>query len=371
MPEDPDDDDVIVCANGVSAAEGATRRQKPTQNGERADPRKSIGVQTASGVTYRLRVLPLLKDIVDEAESNTEPSKSIRVWKYLRFLGRVSLCQLGLLWLLSLWAVAGSAAFYATEGPREREQVLKLKDMQGDLAVGLAEELRGIETDNPDMLPRWNQKVQRYVAEHEKLLLAAVSSGYGEGGYGYDGGGGQLWTFPGCVLFASSLLTTLGFGAPVPRTTAGRTVAVIFAAVGIPAHFLLILNVGILLAVKLQAYAIKKRQLNGEEGESSESSSMSRWIKLVPFACIGGYYLLGILCFGAGRSRSLEDSLLFPLDFTAAGGLATTSGIVRIMYALYLEGAVTIAAIAVAVLRVSATQSLTNVGLKYGLLIPA
>ncbi|XP_012278343.1 uncharacterized protein LOC105698567 isoform X2 [Orussus abietinus] len=342
MPEDPDDDDVIVCANGVSAAEGATRRQKPTQNGERADPRKSIGVQTASGVTYRLRVLPLLKDIVDEAESNTEPSKSIRVWKYLRFLGRVSLCQLGLLWLLSLWAVAGSAAFYATEGPREREQVLKLKDMQGDLAVGLAEELRGIETDNPDMLPRWNQKVQRYVAEHEKLLLAAVSSGYGE-----------------------------GFGAPVPRTTAGRTVAVIFAAVGIPAHFLLILNVGILLAVKLQAYAIKKRQLNGEEGESSESSSMSRWIKLVPFACIGGYYLLGILCFGAGRSRSLEDSLLFPLDFTAAGGLATTSGIVRIMYALYLEGAVTIAAIAVAVLRVSATQSLTNVGLKYGLLIPA
>lgn len=80
---------------------------------------------------------------------------------------------------------------------------------------------------------------------------------------------------------------------------------------------------------------------------------------------------MGILCFGIARSRPIEESLLFPLDFTAAGGLSTVVGYVRILYGLYLEGAVTIAAIAVAVLRVSATQSLTNIGLKYGLLTEA
>lgn len=63
--------------------------------------------------------------------------------------------------------------------------------------------------------------------------------------------------------------------------------------------------------------------------------------------------------------------MLFPLDFTAAGGLSTTVGHVRILYGLYLEGAVTIAAVMVAVLQVSATQSLTNIGLKYGLLVEA
>lgn len=71
------------------------------------------------------------------------------------------------------------------------------------------------------------------------------------------------------------------------------------------------------------------------------------------------------------RLRPLAASLLFPLDFTAAGGLAATSGLVRIFYGIYLEGAVTIAAVTVAVLRVSATESLTNIGLKYGLLTEA
>ena len=101
--------------------------------------------------------------------------------------------------------MAGAASFYATEGPREREQVLELKDMQRDLAVGLATELRQLRANEQEMEPLWSNKVRQYVAKHEKLLLAAVSSGYGEGG-----DGGQLWTFPGCLLFSISLLTTLG-----------------------------------------------------------------------------------------------------------------------------------------------------------------
>jgi hypothetical protein len=80
---------------------------------------------------------------------------------------------------------------------------------------------------------------------------------------------------------------------------------------------------------------------------------------------------LGILSFGAARLKPFSESLLFPLEFTAAGGLSTIVGYVRILYSVYLEGAVTLAAIAVAVLKVSATQSLTNIGLKYGLLVPA
>lgn len=114
--------------------------------------------------------------------------------------------SLGLVWLLSIWAIAGAAAFCATEGPRERDQVLELKDMQKDLAVGLATELRQLRTEKEeDMEPLWSDKVRQYVAKHEQLLLAAVNSGYGE-----TNDGGQLWTFPGCVLFAVSLLTTLG-----------------------------------------------------------------------------------------------------------------------------------------------------------------
>jgi hypothetical protein len=48
-----------------------------------------------------------------------------------------------------------------------------------------------------------------------------------------------------------------GFGAPVPRTTMGRMAAVIFSAIGIPLHLLLVLNVGMLVAVKLQFLAAR------------------------------------------------------------------------------------------------------------------
>lgn len=151
--------------------------------------------------------------------------------------------------------------------------------------------------------------------------------------------------------------------------------AIVFAAIGIPAHFLLIMNVGILLAVRLQKYAIRKTSNKDLQQDPTEiccsPPTIPKWVKLVPFVCIGGYYIIGVLCFGIARSRPLATSVLFPLDFTAAGGLSTTHGYVRVFYAIYLEGAVIIAAVAVAVVRVSATQSLTNIGLRYGLLTEA
>lgn len=103
------------------------------------------------------------------------------------------------------WTLLGAAAFYATEGPREREQVYELKDLQKDLAVGLATELRQLKASEDELEPLWSNKVRQYVGKHEQLLLQAVSSGYGEGG-----NSGQLWTFPGCFLFSVSLITTLG-----------------------------------------------------------------------------------------------------------------------------------------------------------------
>lgn len=86
------------------------------------------------------------------------------------------------------------------------------------------------------------------------------------------------------------LLNFTGFGAPVPRTTAGRTVGVIFAVIGIPAHFLLILNFGVMVAVRLQRYALARRGTRSDNGESSYSTMlMPRWVKILPFVFSGKY----------------------------------------------------------------------------------
>ncbi|XP_053984049.1 uncharacterized protein LOC128893663 isoform X2 [Hylaeus anthracinus] len=331
-----EDDDDVVCAIESTTP---VSEDIPTRLETVVEPKKltkSIAIQTIVGLPLRLRFLPSVKDIFEE---NGSGKKSTKIWKHIRFLGRLSLSLFGLSWLLTIWAVVGAFAFCATEGPREREQVVKLKYMQKNLAVGLATELRQLRTEqNEDVEPLWSNKVQQYVAKHEEVLLMAVSAGYGE-----SGNAGQLWTFPGCILFSISLLTTLGFGAPVPRTTAGRTVT---------------------------KYAIS-RNTTGYDKTEAHLVPMPKWLKVVPFVWGGSYYLLGILCFGVARSRPIAASVLFPLDFTAAGGLSTIVGYVRILYGFYLEGAVAIAAIALAVLRVSTTQTWTGIGLKYNLLVEA
>lgn len=76
-----------------------------------------------------------------------------------------------------------------------------LQNVQENINAKLSSELvRDHFTQNES----WPKVIEKYLHEHEVLLLEAVSAGYGEGG------GGSIWTYPGCILFAVSLLTTLG-----------------------------------------------------------------------------------------------------------------------------------------------------------------
>lgn len=75
-----------------------------------------------------------------------------------------------------------------------------------------------------------------------------------------------------------------------------------------------------------------------------------------------------MILFGVARQRDAVDCFMFPLDFTAAGGLGKTPGYLRILYGLYLEFAVTLASLVVSLLQVSASRGIINLGLKLGLL---
>lgn len=83
-----------------------------------------------------------------------------------------------------------------------------------------------------------------------------------------------------------------GFGAPVPRTPEGRGAAVVFAAVGIPLHFLLILNIGNLAAIRLQLFVLRKCTTGFPENAESPTPQPT-WFKWFPLILIAFYYTLG------------------------------------------------------------------------------
>lgn len=140
----------------------------------------------------------------------------------------------------------------------------------------------------------------------------------------------------------------------------------LFAAVGIPLHFLLILNIGNLTAIKLQILAYRK--YDTEFPHMNSLTPHPSWFRWLPLFIIAVYYVLGVILFGIARQRDVADSFMFPLDFTAAGGVAKTPGYLRILYGLYLEVAVTLASLVVSLLQVSASRGIINLGLRLGLL---
>lgn len=141
----------------------------------------------------------------------------------------------------------------------------------------------------------------------------------------------------------------------------------LFAAVGIPLHFLLVLNIGNLSAIKLQLFVY--RRCKTEVPLSSDpSTSQPAWLKWFPVIAIVTYYSLGVILFGVARQRYAIDSFMFPIDFTAAGGVAQLPGYLRILYGLYLEFAVILASVIVSLLQVSASRGIINIGLRLGLL---
>jgi hypothetical protein len=72
---------------------------------------------------------------------------------------------------------------------------------QHELVIELARDLRILKQEEPV----WRNTIDYYVGKHKEILLEAVSDGYGEGG-----SKGKIWSYAGCLLFAVSLLTTLG-----------------------------------------------------------------------------------------------------------------------------------------------------------------
>ncbi|XP_063622916.1 uncharacterized protein LOC134794973 [Cydia splendana] len=294
-------------------------------------------------------------------------------------LFRFMACQLGITTFIIIWTAIWVAVIHSYEGPNENLVNEEFASQQNQLVIDLATELRLI----TPVSPKWQKAITARVEEARKQTMLAA-------GRGAKLDPGRYWNLAGTFLFTVFVMTALGFGAPVPQTIEGRCFALLYAVFAIPFHVYLMMQASTCAVAHVNHYlALCQKNIRGpkltphadNDGKTNmhvkahrRRKKLSRLMAVltaghcVPIASLL-YYVIGVLIFGLGRYQETEtvDVLMFPLQFTTNGGLASVESHFRILYGFYVEGAMALLTCTLAALRRYSGNSVSNMTEKYRL----
>ncbi|ESN93612.1 hypothetical protein HELRODRAFT_121515, partial [Helobdella robusta] len=153
--------------------------------------------------------------------------------------------HVGLSAMIVAYTVLGAFTFRQIESESERMEkfhIIKLKDDLVGEILNLTEKARI--HPNKKLL---NETLRKIFLDFQTELYKAVKD---KGWNGLDevDETSLQWSLAGSILYAITVITTIGYGHVVPKTDIGRIVTILYALVGIPLTFLYLSNIGNFLA---------------------------------------------------------------------------------------------------------------------------
>ncbi|KAK4469249.1 hypothetical protein MN116_006820, partial [Schistosoma mekongi] len=88
-------------------------------------------------------------------------------------------------------------------------------------------------------------RIQLALMEFTKRIVDFIET---DGWNGNDSMDDLKWSFAGSVLYAITVITTIGYGHATPKTNLGKFITILYALIGIPLMFLYLSNIGDYLA---------------------------------------------------------------------------------------------------------------------------
>ncbi|KAL1137957.1 hypothetical protein AAG570_009652 [Ranatra chinensis] len=134
--------------------------------------------------------------------------------------------------VVAIYCGLGAFAFKFTEGTFESFYKCGVKRVKRDFVDELWRSSHFMKEDE------WKSKARRKLMDFENQLQEAFDAGLTT----YSGH--RSWSFLNSVIYAFTVVTTIGYGHIAPSTTTGRALTIVYAIFGIPMFLILLADFG-------------------------------------------------------------------------------------------------------------------------------
>ncbi|KDR14501.1 hypothetical protein L798_10198, partial [Zootermopsis nevadensis] len=204
-------------------------------------------------------------------------------------------------------------------------QISVLKERQFLIHTILNHTILNSEYDHSDRLRNLTSLVSHKLSDYEKVVQEAVRGGVSlPQDPNNPAPQPTRWNFLQAVFFASTVLTTIGYGNIVPATFSGRVFCIVFALVGIPLTLSVIASMGHIFATAVSSlYARVRKHLPPAPGILTRVSIAARRSLMAVAAIL---FLFLYLAAGAGLFMLWEEDWTFFEGFYFCFVTMTTIG---------------------------------------------
>ncbi|CAF3345444.1 unnamed protein product [Rotaria socialis] len=150
--------------------------------------------------------------------------------------------RVGLCLLVVAYAFAGGVVFQLLEGPHEGEVsqgVHRRLNITVERLFNTSEQSKVLHVNN------WTTMARQILEEYQLDLVRQTKRGYQGERFEDDT---KQWNFPGAILYAITVITTIGYGHITCKTNYGKIMTMIYAIFGIPLMLLCLANIGSTMA---------------------------------------------------------------------------------------------------------------------------